>query len=474
MFNERSTSRLSGIDPRLANILMMARERSGIPFEISEGMRDQQRQAELVNAGKSRTFNSHHGSGGALDIHIPDGKGGVNWDFEAYRPIAEAAKAIAKEQGIDEFVWGGDWETLRDGVHFQIGEAPQRIAADTMAGLGVNQQSRGQPMGLLGPGSAPQQEKPKQSVLERMTGGFLTPDRRDRLAIGLQGMTMNPNEALMRNAQANISGRADQRKTQEQTNKTVALLERMGADPKLIEAARNGYAKEAVAMAFAQPEAQKGIAVGDRIVNPVTGEVIYDGAGSGGDPEGEAKLRKEFTSLPIVKAFSSQSTAYGRVIASVDDPSPAGDLALIFNFMKVLDPGSTVREGEFATAANSGGVDDRVRALYNNVVDGTRLSGSQRDDFANRATRLYGNAEQQYRSIADQYGQFAANAGFDPAAMMPDFGYSGDKYETPLSLSPPQLTGQQLGQLGVKLADWPALWQSFTDSEREQFMEDMR
>jgi len=373
-------------------------------------------------------------------------------------------------RGLQAYNWGPGNLQNWDGNPANMPDETRMYTANILSNAAPSQQQGNNMAGLLG--SAPQQEKPAWQ--ERMTGGFLTPDRRDRLAIGLQGMTMNPNEALMRNAQANISGRADQRKTQEQTNKTVALLERMGADPKLIEAARNGYAKEAVAMAFAQPEAQKGIAVGDRIVNPVTGEVIYDGAGSGGDPEGEAKLRKEFTSLPIVKAFSSQSTAYGRVIASVDDPSPAGDLALIFNFMKVLDPGSTVREGEFATAANSGGVDDRVRALYNNVVDGTRLSGSQRDDFANRATRLYGNAEQQYRSIADQYGQFAANAGFDPAAMMPDFGYSGDKYETPLSLSPPQLTGQQLGQLGVKLADWPALWQSFTDSEREQFMEDMR
>ncbi len=375
-------------------------------------------------------------------------------------------------RGLQAYNWGPGNLQNWDGNPANMPDETRMYTANILSNAAPSQQQGNNMAGLLG--SAPQQEQPKQSVLERMTGGFLTPDRTDRAIIAMQGMTMNPNEALMRNAQANISGRADQRKTQEQTNKTVAALERLGADPKLIALAKSGFGAQALQMAFAQPSAQKGIAVGDRIVNPVTGEVIYGGAGSGGDPEGEAKLRKEFTSLPIVKAFSGQSTAYGRVIASVDDPSPAGDLALIFNFMKVLDPGSTVREGEFATAANSGGVDDRVRALYNNVVDGTRLSGSQRDDFANRATRLYGNAEQQYRSIADQYRQFAANAGFDPAAMMPDFGYSGDKYETPLSLSPPQLTGQQLVQLGVKLADWPALWQSFTDSEREQFMEDMR
>jgi hypothetical protein len=187
------------------------------------------------------------------------------------------------------------------------------------------------------------------------------------------------------------------------------------------------------------------------------------------DREGEAKLRGEFTSLPIVKSFSDQSTAYGRVMASVNDPSPAGDLSLIFNFMKVLDPGSTVREGEFATAANSGGVDDRVRALYNNVTEGTRLAPAQRDDFANRATQLYSNAEQQYQGIADQYSAFAVQSGFDPAAMMPDFTYSGDRYQTPMSLTPPQLTGPQLGQLGIALADWPDVWANMTDQERQEF-----
>jgi hypothetical protein len=188
------------------------------------------------------------------------------------------------------------------------------------------------------------------------------------------------------------------------------------------------------------------------------------------DREGEATLRREFTSLPIVKSFSDQSTAYGRVMASVNDPSPAGDLALIFNFMKVLDPGSTVREGEFATAANSGGVDDRVRALYNNVTEGTRLAPTQRDDFANRATQLYSNAEQQYKGIADQYSAFASQSGYDPATMMPDFTYSGDRYQTPMSLTPPQLTGPQLVQMGLSAQEWQDTWATFTDQERQDFL----
>ena len=86
-----------------------------------------------------------------------------------------------------------------------------------------------------------------------------------------------------------------------------------------------------------------------------------------------------------VKPFIDQRDAFNRVRASVQDPSAAGDLALIFNFMKVLDPGSTVREGEFANAQNSAGIPDRVRSQYNRVVNGRRLSKSQRQDFLRRS-----------------------------------------------------------------------------------------
>lgn len=107
-------------------------------------------------------------------------------------------------------------------------------------------------------------------------------------------------------------------------------------------------------------------------------------------------------------SFREVEDSYTRVLASARDPSPAGDLALIFNYMKVLDPGSTVREGEFATAQNSAGLPGRLRAQYNNIVNGERLEASQRQDFVERANMLYADqrrlAEERlsiYRGIAD-------------------------------------------------------------------------
>lgn len=98
------------------------------------------------------------------------------------------------------------------------------------------------------------------------------------------------------------------------------------------------------------------------------------------------KLRDEFNER--TKEFQSVNSATQRVLDSAKSPSAAGDLALIFNYMKVLDPGSTVREGEFATAQNSSGIPERLRARYNSIVNGERLSDKQRNDFVSRAMKL--------------------------------------------------------------------------------------
>lgn len=134
----------------------------------------------------------------------------------------------------------------------------------------------------------------------------------------------------------------------------------------------------------------------------------------------ETKLRKEFTNLS--GEFIKQRDAFGRVEASAVDPSAAGDLALIFNYMKVLDPGSTVREGEFATAQNSGSVPDRAIAAYNKVLAGERLSSTQRNDFVKRADKLFKSAERHHNRRTDQYKGIAKRAGVNPEQVLVELG----------------------------------------------------
>ena len=271
------------------------------------------------------------------------------------------------------------------------------------------------------------------------------------LALGFNQMRLRPDEGLAQR----IGGRRQQREQQAQTNRSIEYLKQQPGSAPFIEYINAGMSVPQALQLYQQSRQQavaepmRGIEVGDRIVNPVTGEVIYEPAPTAEpafDAEAVQSARKEFTALPQVKSFADQTAAYGRIISSVADPSPAGDLSLIFNYMKVLDPGSVVREGEFATAQNAGSIDDRTRGLYNRIVSGERLSEAQRADFADRATRLYSGAEQQYRDIADQYGGFAQAAGLPVEQVIPDYKFAGELYQGP-PLAPERPSVQELDDI---------------------------
>ncbi len=134
--------------------------------------------------------------------------------------------------------------------------------------------------------------------------------------------------------------------------------------------------------------------------------------------EGADKLRDEFTAQS--KDFRTARDAYGRVLASAESPSAAGDLALIFNYMKVLDPGSVVRESEFATAQNAAGVPARIRNIYNQVMTGQRLSGQQRGDFVDRAGKLYDSQLDLHNQLREQYTGLAQRFEIDPRNVVTD------------------------------------------------------
>ena len=130
------------------------------------------------------------------------------------------------------------------------------------------------------------------------------------------------------------------------------------------------------------------------------------------DFKNENALRDEYNALS--KSYFDVQGAHDRVLASVQDPTAAGDLALIFNYMKMLDPGSTVREGEFATAASSAGLPERLIAAAARVDSGKRLSDAQRDDFSDRAEKLWDAAKETHKTTKDRYTKLAKAYGLNP------------------------------------------------------------
>lgn len=125
-------------------------------------------------------------------------------------------------------------------------------------------------------------------------------------------------------------------------------------------------------------------------------------------------LRKERSGLPTTKATQDVVGAYSKILKTANNPTAAGDMSLIYNYMKMLDPGSTVREGEFANAAQAGSIPSKIVAAYNKSLEGTRLDDKMRADFLGQARNLYDSQKKNQQIVDDQYRALAKKAGQDP------------------------------------------------------------
>lgn len=105
--SKSSYNNLVGVNQNLVNCVTTAIQLTSIDFRVNEGLRTVARQKQLVAKGASRTMNSKHLIGNAVDLVAIIG-GRVSWESELYYPIAEAMKAAAEHHGI-VLIWGAAW-----------------------------------------------------------------------------------------------------------------------------------------------------------------------------------------------------------------------------------------------------------------------------------------------------------------------------------------------------------------------------
>lgn len=115
------------------------------------------------------------------------------------------------------------------------------------------------------------------------------------------------------------------------------------------------------------------------------------------------KLRGDFRSEPVYKAHQEMQSAYAQIQQSLKQASPAGDLAGATKVMKLLDPGSVVRESELGMAMAASGLLDRAQNYASMVINGTKLTPTQRVDFQKLADALYGESVKQYNAKRGEY-----------------------------------------------------------------------
>lgn len=133
--------------------------------------------------------------------------------------------------------------------------------------------------------------------------------------------------------------------------------------------------------------------------------------------EVENSLRDDY--LKQSAPFIEVNDAWNRIQGIKD--TGAGDVALLYSYMKLIDPGSTVREGELALAQQASGVPARVLNLYNSVVRGEQLPPEMRKGFREQAKSLFDRQSSAQKRLRDQFEAIAKRQGVDARNVVIDF-----------------------------------------------------
>ena len=120
----RSKERLASVDEALQKVVLKAFETMPFDITVIEGIRDKARQEQLVKQGSSKTMNSKHLTGKAIDLAPYP----VDWNNKSrFNLMAIEVMKASDELGI-KIRWGGDWnmngdwkdEKFYDGPHFEL------------------------------------------------------------------------------------------------------------------------------------------------------------------------------------------------------------------------------------------------------------------------------------------------------------------------------------------------------------------
>lgn len=234
-----------------------------------------------------------------------------------------------------------------------------------------------------------------------------------------------------------LSGAGTEQRAQQQA--PAALLKANAQATEAAVTADNAPKKQAADIALTEAQTAQSRANVDKI----RADIDNLGGAGGLDPEKrfdfESKLRKEYSTQTA--GYQDTKAAYERIKAS--KPDAVGDLSLIFGYMKMLDPGSVVREGEFANAQNAAGVPERIANIYNKAVSGERLTDGQRKAFLGQAEALMKASEKQEKSVRGGIDQVVKSYKLNPDNVFYQPQAAPEKASAPAANGlPPSLAGK--------------------------------
>lgn len=124
-------------------------------------------------------------------------------------------------------------------------------------------------------------------------------------------------------------------------------------------------------------------------------------------------LRGEYLRRSDVNGTVEVMNAYKKIGNTPE--TPAGDMALIFSFMRILDPGSVVRETEQEMAQRATSLPGQLQNYAMSVASGRRLNAKQRQQFIEAAETYYQGHIESQRNLDKYYLSISQRYGVDPS-----------------------------------------------------------
>jgi peptidoglycan L-alanyl-D-glutamate endopeptidase CwlK len=108
VFGKASERELVGVQPPIVAAARRALQLSTVDFAVHEGLRTAARQRELVASGASRTLDSFHLTGHAVDL-VPYVSGRLQWQMPLCIRVAQAMHQASAELALP-IIWGAVWD----------------------------------------------------------------------------------------------------------------------------------------------------------------------------------------------------------------------------------------------------------------------------------------------------------------------------------------------------------------------------
>lgn len=342
---------------------------------------------------------------------VKDQIGRVATPVGAYQVVGTTLRAAVKDLGLDpnrkfdketqDLI--GDWVLRNQGTGAWAGyRGPSEPGAPTMSAKNPGRGGAGGGMAM--------DPTVWQSIIDASRNQKRSP--KAGLANALMAFAQNA-PSMYRGGSMDFSGFAGQGNDRRTKNATVEWLQAAGR-PDLAAAIAAGSIepKEAVALAYSKDGAVSGVEVNGKLVNPQTGEVIYDG--TDGRPPIDKELLNAANTIrddinTDMKLAQDVRSGADTIETFYKNPGAVSDYALAVAFAKIVDPGSVAREGEVAAVQGAGSyLPAALQKLWANT-DWTGKTGRMAPEMRNEIVRLAaGMANSRLAMSRDKLGRWQA------------------------------------------------------------------